>query len=617
MQAKWMRRLGLVALTSAVGWSSIGCAQERDPINQVQADALDKHFFVGASLSDATDDPEFYMRNTVIDVPDGDENGFFTAYDSQPLTRIKWDIEEDSLIARETYEHISDSDHHGSKTSNNGQIVGMWKITSHFDIRRSYNPQTGEELNVITENSTDRPWYEREYMRVDWSSNLVTDAYSLDTLSAANILGTVKYDPAVSYYVEDPTDTNAPTFDADNGYFDVTTKTLASPQVIQFPQWGISIPSCLLGSRFVYPPDDSVLTNCNPTELTLRLSFKQVPPSDYEPQDWDGNKMDAFGWFTVDRLGYDRNYGVLDDNWHRFAAMYNLWQKSHIDGSQCAVDYWRDANGNIINYKVNSDGSFATDGQTGLPIPDPKGLPYPGAQIGTDVHADADGDKTEDVCAFKDASGAITHPGSRCDEFSHKCDLPLNERTIKTIPWYFGADGAPDLFSSTARALNEWNAAVLRAALIGQNVEAARVGAASPVDPSVDLSTEDAVVADQAPGGPAKLTPVFTLCHNPTITTDNPACFKHDIKGNLLKGADGNPIMVLARLGDIRYNFVDMIPNPQTDSPWGIMVDANDPLTGEKVTTSVNEWASVLDYAAQGTEDLLRWINGEISDNQV
>lgn len=615
MRAKWMRRLGVAALTGAVGWSSIGCAQERDPINQVQADALDKHFFVGASLNDTSDDPEFYMRDTVVDVPYGDQNGLFTAYDSQPLTRIKWEIQENNLIARETYEHITDSDHHGSKTSNNGQIVGMWTITSHFDIRRSYNPQTGEEMNIITENSTDRPWYEREYMRVDWSKNLITDAYSLDTLSAAGMFGTVKFDPE-AYYVQDPTDPNAPTFDADNGYFDVTTKALATPQMLNFPQWGISLPACLIADgKFTFPPDDSTTTNCNPTELTLRLSFRKVVDDDYEPEDWDGNMMQAFGWFTVDRLGYNRNYGILDEDWHRFAAKYNIWQKSHIEGSQCATDYWRDANGNIVNYKVDSNGNFLTDSDTGLPIPDPNGKPHPGTVIGSNIHADNDGDGTEDECQFVNAAGNVTHPGSRCDQFSHKCDLPLHERQIKTIPWYFGADGAPDLFASTARALNEWNVAVLRAAMIGQNVEANRVGGTSPV--TMDVSTEDMLVADQAPGGPATVKPVFTLCHNPSIETDNEACFKHNSAGELLHGADGKPIMVLARLGDIRYNFVDMVPNPQTDSPWGIMVDANDPLTGEKVTTSVNEWASVLDYAAQGTEDLLRWINGEITDDQI
>ena len=41
------------------------------------------------------------------------------------------------------------------------------------DIKNDYNPSTGEELNVVSENTVDQPWYQRKFMRVDWSMNLV------------------------------------------------------------------------------------------------------------------------------------------------------------------------------------------------------------------------------------------------------------------------------------------------------------------------------------------------------------------------------------------------------------------------------------------------------------
>ena len=49
----------------------------------------------------------------------------------------------------------------------------MFPILSHFDIKRDYNPATGEQTNVIIENTIDRPWHERDYVRVDWSSSQV------------------------------------------------------------------------------------------------------------------------------------------------------------------------------------------------------------------------------------------------------------------------------------------------------------------------------------------------------------------------------------------------------------------------------------------------------------
>src|SRR5207245_590139 len=142
----------------------------RDSINKVQANALPKKFFVGPDLARPADDPEFYASTTVVDVPFGVQASVFTGASGE-LRRIKWEITEDVLNARLTYELIQNADGAGNRQTNTGQVVASFSIQSHFDIKREYNPQTGEELNVIGENTSDRPWYEREYMRVDWSSN--------------------------------------------------------------------------------------------------------------------------------------------------------------------------------------------------------------------------------------------------------------------------------------------------------------------------------------------------------------------------------------------------------------------------------------------------------------
>jgi hypothetical protein len=603
MHSRWKRRVGLCALIGAVAYGAVGCAAERAPINRVQPNALSKHFFVGADLSNTADDPEFYMRNTVIDVPYGAaQDGLFTATYAQPMTRVKWQVTENALIARQTHERVTDSDHLGTRTSNAGQVVAMFRIESHFDIRRAYNPSTGEEMNVIEENGSDRPWYQREYMRIDWSSNQVTDGYEVDTLSMIGLFGGVKWAP-MSFADLDPNSPNAPVVDDKTGYFDVTTKAFATPQVLDTP-WG-TYPACWFPASW---GGSEPYGNCNPTEVTLRLSFQKRVDHDFEPEDWDGNKMEAFGWFTEDRLGYERNYGITDMKWHRFAAKYNIWEKSHVEGSQCGVDFWRDANGKIQNYQVddNSPDGFAHDGTTGLPIPSASGRPYPGGTIGEDLHTLAADKMTEKVCQLGDK-----HVGSRCDEFTNKCTLPLRERKLKTIPWYYGPGAPADLFPSTAFALNSWNVAVKRAAVIGMRADALRVGDqqladdlnyALDEDALLKLSQNDPQTLTDLGGRPGAKTNIFTLCHNPVIDTDDPTC-----------GAPG----LVARIGDIRYNSINIIDNPQNPSPWGIMVDANDPLTGEKVSTSVNEWGHVLDLASQNAVDLVKWFNGEISDEDI
>jgi hypothetical protein len=588
MESRFLRWLGLISLACAVWIVSAGCAQSRDPINRVQANALDKHFFVGASLSDTTDDPEFYMGNRIIDEPLGVGQGFWLFQSLGSLARIKWEIQETQLVARLTYERIQNSDHFGSQATDNGQVVAMFKIESHFDIKRDYNPQTGEELNIIVENTTDRPWYERESFRVDWSTNLVTDAYDIDIFALGSAIDGIQFDP-LSYYVQDPNDPDAPVFSAQEGYFDVTTKLFATPKLIDTP-YG-TFPLCFFFGS--YPS-----ITCDPAEVKLRLSFKKVVDDDYEPEDWTGTKMNAFGWFTSDRFGYERNYGILDQDWHRFANKYNIWKKSHVDGTQCAIDHWRDASGNVQNYRVDASGNFITDGQTGLPIPDPSGVPFSLSAPGQDVHRDVNGDGTEDECAFYDVNGNVVNPGSRCDEFKNKCDLPLYARQTKTTPLYYGPTSPPDLFASTSQALNSWNIAVKRSTQLGKVVEAKRVG--QDIGQANMLTSEADLLADQLSG--ATVPDLFVLCHNPVIKGDDANC-----------GAIG----LSARLGDLRYSFVNIIQTPQEPSAWGIMTDFDDPVTGEKVQGSINEWAYILDIASQSVEDLVRWINGEITNDQI
>ena len=329
------------------------CAEERAPINRVQPNALAKAFFVG-ELADPDDDPEFYLRTTLVDVAAGSgAEGLFTNSDSQPVSRVRFEITEDLLVARLTYELIDDTDKKGLRRTPDGQIVAAFAIESQFDIRREYNPTTGEESNVIVENATDRPWNEREYLRVDWSRNLVTDAYDLDALSQLGVYYGVSWSP-VAYYVNDPEHPDAPLFDVDSGYFDVTHKALASPEIIEDPEWG-DFPACwLIGA---WPT-----LNCNPSEITLRQSFKRVADTDYEPMLVDGTTMDLFGWFTVDRFGFDRRYGVTDDRWRRFATKWNLFERSHAE----------------------PEVPCATEATT---------------PVGADPHRDDDGDGTEDECA--------------------------------------------------------------------------------------------------------------------------------------------------------------------------------------------------------------------------
>ena len=544
-----------------------GCADERPPINRVQLGAMPKSFFIGEKLDDASDDPEFYFRTTVADVSAGAGSGsLFTSSDSQPTVRIRWEITETKLVGRLAYELINNTDAKGTNPSaprddepragaagtkaparatTDGQIVASFDIVKHFDVRRDYNPSTGEEDNTIGENDTDRPWNQRQYIRVDFSQNLVTDAYDLDAASQLGLYGGVKWDPT-AYQLSDPNSPDAPVIDLEAGYFDVTNKAFAAPQMIHDPEWG-DFPACLLTGD--YPR-----ISCNPSEVKMRLAFRKVTPTDYEPADFDGNKMELFGYFTNDRFGYDRHYGVVDDRWHRFASRWNIWEESHVKPAvACATP------------------ETTPDGES--------------------PHRDEDEDGTEDECAS-------VGRGSRCDEFTQACTIPVRDRHVKTIAWHVNREFPDDLFEGSQKVIKEWSDALRVAVLSGRMAECRRTGEEDCEDAmGWPERWSDDYVPPVGNANTAEVPEVFVLCHNPVDPEkgDDPAC---------------GPAGTSPRLGDLRYNLFTYVTAPQAQAPWGIMVDAEDPLTGEKIAGSVNQYGATLDRAAGQLADLVDLLSG-------
>ena len=607
-----------------------GCAEERPAINRVQPNALSKTFFVGESVLETNDDPEFYMQGTLVDVGYGaNQDGLFTSTYSQPLSRVRWQITEQHLIARVAYERIEGSDGKGAgKAINDGVIAAMFRIQSHFDVAKQYNPTTGEELNVIEENAIDRPWYERAYMRVDFSTNLATNTYDFDTLSLLGIDGGVTYEP-MGYWISDPNDRDAPYFDAASGYFDITTKAFASPQLIDLTMfdWGIdAFPACFLENDFLggsWPGG-----TCNPAELTIRLSFRTVKDLDFEPADWDGFRFQAFGPFTKDRFGFARNYGMSDAKWHRFISRYNIWDRSHFYTDPAAMKGSVPCNTTITT-------AFAAD-----------------------PNRDIDGDGTADECQ-------VVGKGSRCDVFRHQCTLPYTARVEKPVVWYYAEGGDPLYFESSAWATQEWDVAMRSAVMTARYAECRRIKGADcatlfPVyagqdednDNALYLATEIddcrsgrayvdhnkdearcAALADELGGARgfsagiiaiAKMKEMVILCHSPVETNDHALCGYPRLPAGVAavdcrppEDAEVCREALQARRGDLRYHQVNVIEEPQSQSPWGIYTDAEDPLTGEKVSASINVWSQVTDRWSQNMIDVARYIGGELTTEDI
>ncbi len=641
MNWRWTKALALGAVGFAMS-GAIGCAQERDPINRVQSDALQKSFFVGKDLVSQGDNPDFYANGTLLDIGYGaTQDGLFNGFYSNDLTIIRWEITENYLIGRLAFERIDGSDGKGAgRETNDGQVIYVFKIKSHFDVRQAYNPSTGEEINVVEENTTDRVWYEREFFRVDWSQNLNTDGYDFDTLAVYGVLFGIDWEP-ISYFINDQNHPHAPNFDLKDGYFDITTKAYATPGMIDISHygWGYSnIPACWLDGDFA--GGSAPAGNCNPVEVTMRHSFWKKPDTDYEPQDWDGYMFQATGPFVKERYGFARNYGMSDNYWRRFVQRYNIWERSH---------YYADPE--------NMEGPVECYTPSTTPP-------------GEDPHRDLDNNGTHDEC---ESVGL----GSRCDSFKQKCTLPYIQRTPRPVAMYYTVDSDQRYYEPTNMAAQDWDAAMRVAVLAAKNAECFRVNgvdcdinfpaphgqmtmmqdlvetirevdaclvAAGTWDPAACASVAAQELAERgytegtedhlAMYTAATMQKMVTLCHSPIEAGDHPACApgKARLPAHITaemcdveRNKDGGDPAIRAacdrahnvRIGDIRYHLVNVVKSPQTGSPWGFGPTYADPLTGEGISASVNMWSWPTDMISQGTIDNARFIAGELSVDQV
>jgi hypothetical protein len=474
MRSAWFRRLGLAAIA---GWLSVagiaaggtGCAGTREEINRVQADAIRKSDLVG-DFHNGKDAPEWYMRSLILEVQR--TNPWFSDGLQDLTRRIRFEVTENYLIARDAYEYIQNSDGHGGPRgkTNNGAPVGMWRIRSHFDIQPGYNPATGEKTNVLEENQTDRRWYEREYMRVDWSANLIDDPNTIYFWE--KFAGELRMAP-VPFYESDPKNKLASHLEElPNGYLEITSKWLASPMTTDY--YGYQVPYCLLHNMRLYPETASSGTDpCNDQEVTIRTSFAKVPTgadsTDYEVAEVSPADGDVVGTINLQRSGYDREYGIIDQTWHTYIQRYNVWKKSH-DGRACGEN----------NVK-------------------------------------ADGDAT---CANGEAIS-----NSVCDMNVKQCTIPYENREVRPVVWYADPEAPASLFATTADAVGQWNSAFMAGIGYAREAECRRLGGAREDchGKYFKSATIDPKVADE----PLPINgPAVVYCHNPVVKGDDPSCGK-------------------------------------------------------------------------------------------
>lgn len=605
-----LRTLTGIVFASCVTSLVTSCAVQRDSINRVQPNALQKSFFIG-DLSDPSDDPMFVTRNFVVDASEAQELvGISTA---SGVERIRWQITEDTLFARRAYS-ITSGDNKGTSVEPNGDIIAAYKIDSHFDVRNAYNPATGEELAVQEENTADRPWYERDHFRVDWSKNLV-DSPVWTTMFYGKVFGDIEVTP-IAYYESDETSDDAPHFNAEEGYLDVTSHFLVEPETTQ---WGsLEIPMCFIMGIFT----GSAIYSCEAQEAVLRTSFWKLqnadPDEDFEPfenteapREIFGNPggigdSAAHGIVPAPLEEYDPQYGYTDEGLTRLMLTHNIWQQSHQTVGECSTDSeCKDITGRSGSVCLGS-------GSCSMPC-------------SYKSRVDSDGNGTDDQCE-NDDTDYDGSSGAQCS-VRNRCTIPYRDRDVKPVTYYVAPDMPEALQDSLdkkgdvkSRGANEdliatWNQALQLAVATAREVECRRTGNDQDHDERRAECHEEYFEVDDGRdaiqmisyGGwgaptPRKASDVLVLCHNPVREYDDPSC-----------GEVGER----SRPGDIRKNML-IYWNYSTQAPYGgIGGWRADPSTGQIFGASATTIGRSVTSSAARVRDLILVSLGELDFEDI
>jgi len=551
--------------TSLVLAVAAGCSPNVGTIDRTQPNAVSKTQFQGL----------WYIKQTIVDTQPGTD-GAVEGYSSD-LEKIRWEIGPETLTGYRSYEFMPYAEGLTDQGRDFfGSPVVQYRI-QHFDIQRGYNTTTGVQNNTIVENTTDRAWYDREYIRVDWASNTVGTNFATGWGSFDGNLSTVSH-AAYSVNDDSETETNRPFFTKD--YFDVTNRYLVEPDTYY----------CYYTLLYTGTP------RCGAQNVNVRLSFLKVDPADdyqtlYYPDnvelkddsgksivvDFNGKScgqaagssdgrvlrdpgdchvatfpyFEAFGNFRINRIAFDKERYLTRSGRIYLAGRHNLWENSFNDTTGLPLEY-KDRTPKPVIYYGNVD--FPED-----IIPGGKKIGEMWDQPFTETVAVLQGMTTAegrgDIAKFREK-----YPNLKMFEFRQ------NDCNVKNAVDYARANNLLDVVDRVAGSAAD----VARG-----NVE--KVCAAMQFEQLKNGATLD---AKEAADKGVKL--AFTW----------------------------------QREGDVRYSFQNYV-NVDQPGPWGVAQFSNDPETGEYLSVAANYFGNAGDLISQREVDRIQWLNGDLNEETL
>ncbi|MCB9593706.1 MAG: hypothetical protein H6719_13315 [Sandaracinaceae bacterium] len=494
-----MRNLLLSLIVLGLGglWVA-GCAEPGPDIDRTQTNLVDKSIFQGdwwhtRAVLELDDDAAWAISQAGAGAPwPGAMANYDIASNSGVMGRIRWVIDENFLYAYRAHEIVVGAADDPSASDYLGQPLAIYAIEGHVDVRYEYNSGTGERTNVISE-SSDRRWYDRQYMRVDWSTNLVSFGLFGAGLELDEYFGTFRREP-VGNFIQEGGDTRIPA-----SWRPQFVRIGDDRETYRFAsEWPAEMDDTVHYMSFVtqeiWTPNNCFGDACNSSiRLTMRNSFLRVPPNhEYAVETLANSEYDRFGIIRTEqrtfiRGGRDRDtIGAYCDG--AAVARCNFDEECGAGGAcdiaagRCTAGVLEDIDdcgaGNAANYatgRCENDvdavcGGAACDMGTHLCQ---GGLTrYRGEtdfltfyrlrhnfysdSLQNDRPCVADWQCDNRYGTVAGADPAMTD-GSVCDTAAGLCTIPIRQRPVRAVDYRLSSGFPTYLVRSAFQVISDWN----------------------------------------------------------------------------------------------------------------------------------------------------------------
>lgn len=660
----------LLALLSA-------CTPKPEEIRRVQTNLVEKSIFEGewwyTSTSIDVDFDQTFVFNTAaagapfsgsmstdyaLDYNRGGPSVLGQPAYSFPIARIRWVIDENYLFAYRSYELVSGGNPDGRDEEFRGEPLAVFAIKDHVDVRKDFSSVTGEETNVTVENKTDRKWYDRKFMRVDWSQNLLTKFSANDVQS--NELFTAFRRESVPFFVQEGSHQSLPA-----SYQPQFVRVKDDEAYARRNEWSEehedTVHYMSFVTREVWSPADNCLRAggvCASATATMRNSFLRIPDKhDYAARTETNAEFDRFGIFRSHQPTYAG--GGRDRAVQR---KYCASDADCTDGGACDTASRRAAEctaaGKPADCRKEENicvGGLTSDlGQTDF-------LSFFTSRLNF-----FEGSLTDKVCeeswecdgrfngdCARDDDECQAAQTSVCDPAAHRCTVPISQRKVRPVQLTLSPHFPPYLVRQAFEAVGEWNEVLMRGHRAAKGL--------LPFDQSVDggsvktANLEDTRVPcqDDNPAGfcfcdsPAAIGGSCRLDYDPFESPDgakargipNPydcyvqgpadklrpqsysdyfedEVYRYKFTGDecmltlVVNSCDVDPKAPCEELGDLRYNFLTHLQQGGANF-GGVAQPLSDPTNGELVTVSATMAAESIEAIGSLASQFFPVLRGE------